>query len=80
MISRTVLTILVTLAAVLPVAIVVLLAAARLLGAMQDEAAATVLDRVALAIGVVWAIDLLCLVLALGINSLGPPPDDRSSS
>ena len=71
--SRKVLTILVTAACVFPVAIAILMAVARLLGAMQDEAAATVLDRVALAIGILWAIDLVCLLVTQGINSLGPP-------
>lgn len=73
MISRKVFTVLVTTACVLPVAIAVVLAVARLLGAMEDASAAAVLDRVALALGILWAIDLLCLVLAQGINALGPP-------
>ena len=73
-ISRRALSILVAVACVLPLAIVVVVAVARLLDAMQDAAAATVLDRVALAIGILWAIDLLCLLLAIGINALGPPP------
>jgi hypothetical protein len=72
---------LVTAALVLPVALVVLLAAARLLGAMEDAAAARVLDRVALALGVLWAIGLVCLLLALAIGALGSGPggDDSSS-
>jgi Na+/melibiose symporter-like transporter len=73
MISRRVLTFLITAACVLPVAIVILLAVARLLGAMDDKAAGSVVDRVALAAGILWAIDLVCLVIAQGINSLGPP-------
>ncbi len=73
MISRRVLTILVTTGCVLPIALVVVLGVARLLTAMQDATAAVVLDRIALATGIVWAIDLLCLLLALGINALGPP-------
>jgi len=72
-ISRRVLTILVTTGCVLPIALVVVLGVARLLTAMQDATAAVVLDRIALATGIVWAIDLLCLLLALGINALGPP-------
>lgn len=80
MVSRRVLTVLLTGATVLPVAILVLLAAARLLGAMQDAAAAGVLDRIALAVGVVWAIDLVCLLLALAINALGSGPDGGDSS
>ncbi len=79
MISRSVLTILVTAACVLPVTIVVVMGVGRLLGAMEDAPAAAVLDRIALGAGILWAIDLLCLVLAQGINSLGPPsvPHDR---
>jgi hypothetical protein len=71
-ISRRVLTVLVTSACVLPVAIVILLAVARLLSAMKDTDAAAVLDRVALAVGILWTIDLVCLLVAQGINSLGP--------
>lgn len=74
MISRRALTVLVTAACVFPVAIAILLAVARLLGAMEDTTAARVLDRVALAVGILWAIDLVCLLVAQGINSLGPPP------
>jgi hypothetical protein len=73
-ISRRALTILVTAACVLPIAIVVLAAVARLLAAMEDTSAAAVLDRVALAVGIIWTIDLVCLLVAQGINSLGPPP------
>jgi hypothetical protein len=57
----------------LPVAITLLWAAGRLLLAMQDLSAAVVLDRIALALGLVWVLDLVCLVLAQAINSLGPP-------
>jgi hypothetical protein len=80
MISRRALTVLVTVASVLPLAIVVVLAVARLLEAMQDAAAAAVLDRIALGIGILWAIDLVCLLLAIGINALGPPPGPGGSS
>ena len=74
MISRRVLTVLVTTGCVLPLALVVLLGVARLLGAMQDASGALVLDRIALGVAIVWGVDLLCLLLALGINALGPPP------
>lgn len=80
MICRCVLTILVGVACVLPLAIVVVLGVARLLDAMQDAAAATVLDRIALSIGILWGIDLLCLLLAIGVNALGPPPGTGGSS
>jgi hypothetical protein len=78
-ISRRVLTILVTLGCVLPLALVVVLGVSRLLVAMQDAAGAAVLDRIALAVAIVWSIVLLCLILALGINALGAPPGDNSS-
>jgi len=72
-IPRRALTILVTLACVFPLAIAIVVGVARLLAAMDDAAAAKVLDRVALAVGILWAIDLVCLVVAIGINALGPP-------
>ena len=78
MISRTVFAILVAAACILPVAIAIVLAVGRLLGAMQDASGAAVLDRVALAIGILWAIDLVCLLVAQGINSLGPPSDPQA--
>jgi hypothetical protein len=76
-VSRRVLTVLVTSACVLPLAVAIVLGVARLLGALQDKAAADVLDRVGLAIGIMWAIALVCLVLAQGIAGLGPPSDGR---
>ena len=72
MISRRILTWLVTAALVLPVALSIAVAAARLLGAMQDEAGAAVLDRIALALGIVWVLDLVCLVIALALALLTP--------
>ena len=68
---------LVTAACILPVAIVVVVAVGRLLGAMDDAAGALALDRVALALGIVWGIDLVCLLVAMAINGLEPP--DRPS-
>ena len=78
MISRSVLAILVTVACILPVAITIVLAVGRLLGAMQDGLGAITLDRVALALGILWGVDLVCLLVAQGINSLGPPSDPPS--
>ena len=73
MISRRVLLGLVTAACVLPVAITVVVTVAWLLAQMHDAAAAAVLDRVALAIGILWVVDLIVLVVALAIHALGPP-------
>lgn len=71
--ARRVLVALVTAACTLPVAIVVVAAVGRLLGAMDDAGGAHALDRVALALGIVWVIDLVCLVLAVAITALEPP-------
>ncbi len=76
MISRRILIALVTSAVVLPVAIVVVAAAGRLLGAMQDASGALFLDRIALALGIVWVILLVCLVLVQAINMLEPPDSE----
>ena len=73
MISRRILLGLVTAACVLPVAITVVVTVAWLLAQMHDRAAAAVLDRVALAIGILWVIDLILLVVALAIHVIGPP-------
>ncbi|MCE9546493.1 MAG: hypothetical protein K8T25_13385 [Planctomycetia bacterium] len=58
-------------AVVLPIAIAVVYGAAALLGAMRDDAAAVVLSRVALCLGLAWILDLVLLVIVLGIQSLG---------
>jgi hypothetical protein len=54
------------------VAIAIVVGVGRLLGAMGDEAGALALDRTALALGILWAIALVCLLLALAIQILGP--------
>ena len=75
MISRKVLLVLVAAAAILPMAIAVIVAVGRLLAAMQDAAGAAVLDRVALALGILWAVNVISLVMALALERLGPPGD-----
>ena len=67
---RRVLAPLVAIALVLTVALAVILVVARVLGKMGDAAGESVLDAVALALGVFWAVDVVCLVLALGVNAL----------
>ena len=76
-ISRRVLLILVTAACVLPVAIIVVVAAGWLLAAMGDQRGATGLNRTALVLGIVWIVDLVCLLVAQAVHTLDPP-DDRS--
>jgi len=57
-------------AVVLPVAVCVILAVSALLGAMNDVTGGRVLGYVAWACGLLWVIDLICLVVALALNSL----------
>ena len=54
----------------LPIAIVLVLATAQLLAAMQDAAGAAVLQRIGLGLGLIWLLGLIGLVLTLGINAL----------
>lgn len=75
MIAPRVLAILVTLTLALPVIISVLAAVARLLSAMGDALGGLVLDRVALATGIVWIISLIALVVVLGMRALAEPPE-----
>lgn len=61
----------------LPIAMVLVLATAQLLAAMQDAAGAAVLQRIGLALGLIWLLGLIGLVLTLAINALDSA-DDRS--
>lgn len=54
----------------LPIAIVLVLATAQLLAAMQDAAGAAVLQRIGLGLGLIWLLGLIGLVVTLGINAL----------
>ena len=60
-------------ALLLPIVTIVLIGVARLLAAMQDLGGAAVIDRLALAIAVVWLIDLVLLLVIQAVHSLGPP-------
>jgi hypothetical protein len=73
LIPRRALTFLLAAGCVLPVAIAIVVGVGRLLSAMGDAAGALALDRTALALGILWAIALVCLLLALAIQILGPP-------
>ncbi|HEX5447080.1 MAG TPA: hypothetical protein VFW87_24910 [Pirellulales bacterium] len=59
----------------LPIAILLVVGAASLLTAMQDAAGAAVLQRIGLALGLVWLLGLIALILMLGVNALAPPGD-----
>jgi hypothetical protein len=69
---------LVVAAILLPISLCVVLGVAGLLEAMSDAVGALVLRRIALAGGILWVIDGICLVLALAIGTLSPPdePDE----
>jgi hypothetical protein len=64
------LTVLLSAALLLPVAICVILGVGHLLSAMQDTAAGTVLGHVALSLGVVWLIDLILLLVLHVVHTL----------
>ena len=57
---------------VLPMALVLVLGLGRLLAAMGDAGGASCLERVALGVGLVWVLDMLCLLLALGVAAIAP--------
>lgn len=57
-------------AIVLPITIAVLCGVSSLLGALGDEAGSWALGRGALGCGIVWGLDLVCLVLMLAINAI----------
>jgi hypothetical protein len=61
---------------VLPIVLSVLVALARLLGAMGDAGGAVVLDRIGLGVGIVWLVDFVSLVLVLALERIGPPGRD----
>lgn len=57
----------------LPIVICVLLGLAHLLSAMQDRTGAIALDRICLAAAILWAINLIALLICLAINSIDRP-------
>ena len=76
-VSRLAITILVAIAVISTISLGVVLAVACIIGIMGDASGKVVLESVALAIGLVWIIDLICLVLALGVNSLSDSDSDK---
>ena len=67
---------LIVVAILLPITLCVVLGVAALLVQMGDAAGGTVLHGIALAGGILWVIDLICLVLALAIGSLHGPDEE----
>ncbi len=58
----------------LPIVLCVLTAAARLLEGMQDLPGAAALGRISLACYILWAIDLVGLVIVQAVQALGGGP------
>lgn len=77
LVSPRILWLLIAGAAVLPIAICVILAVAALLGEMGEPPEASPLKWVALGVGILWVVDLICLVLAQGLNSLTDGDEDQ---
>ena len=61
---------------VLPISIAIILAVGRLLAAAGDDIGARVLDRIALAGGIIWAIDLISLITVQGVLWLASESQD----
>jgi len=75
-IPQRVLFLLIAIALVLPIGLCMVLALGRLLIIMGDGPdVALVLDGIGLAGGILWALDLICLILAQGINALADSND-----
>jgi hypothetical protein len=78
MISSRMVLLLTALGLVLALSVGATLAVGAILAAMGDASGSRVLNWVALGCAIPLAVDLFCLVLALGINSLSEPnpPDE----
>lgn len=70
MVSRIVLYWLLVGVLALPIVLCIVLGVGRLLAALNDTGGALILDRVALLLALVWAVDLVGLVAALGLEAL----------
>jgi hypothetical protein len=73
LVPRRLLASLVVAAVFLPVALCVVVGVAALLVQMGDSTGGGALYRIALAGGILWVVNLVCLVLALALGSLGGP-------
>jgi hypothetical protein len=58
-----------------PITLCVVLGVAALLTQMGDNTGGGVLYRIALAGGILWVVDLICLLLVLAIGSICGPND-----
>jgi hypothetical protein len=76
MIPNRIVLLLIVVAVLVPITLCVVLGVAALLAQMGDVAGGAVLQRIALAGGILWVIDQICLVLALAIGSLRGPDEE----
>jgi hypothetical protein len=65
-------------AIILPIAICLIMGAASLLAAMGDTIGGGVMRWIAFGCGIVWALDLILLVLVLSIKSLSESDDTNA--
>ena len=75
MVSRIVLYWLLVGVLALPIVLCIVLGVGRLLAALNDTGGALILDRVALVLALAWAVDLVGLVAALGLEALARRED-----
>jgi hypothetical protein len=66
-------------ALLLPIVLCVVLGTSALLTAMGDVAGGSILQRMALGCGMLWAIDLICLVVVLAVNGMKDPDEPDGS-
>jgi hypothetical protein len=71
-ISRNVISALVQSAIIVPMMVLIVFGAGRLLGSMGDTTGSVWLNRLAVLGGLVWTIGLVLLLVALGINAARP--------
>jgi hypothetical protein len=76
-ISQNRLFLLVAPAIVLPIATLLVVALSVLVAKMGDPAGGRVLGWIAVGAGLVWLLDLVCLVLALAVQALDAPEQPR---
>jgi len=62
---------------VLPIVLCVVLGVAGLLDAMGDSLGGIVLRRIALGGGILWTVELICLVLVLAIGAIRGPDEPK---
>ena len=79
LVPRKIVLLLVAAAIVLPIVVCVVLAVSALLAAMNDTTGGDVLRYIAWACGILWGVDLICLVLALGFSVLTDSDETEDS-